>query len=80
MARFLRLRARDGTALISAGATGSFSSGEELVSRGFRLLQPFDVAEGVWAAFKSEGTGEAWIVQPGREPLVYEFKGVPGPR
>jgi len=53
---------------------------EELVSRGFRLLQPFDVAEGVWAAFKSEGTGEAWIVQPGREPLLYEFKGVPGPR
>jgi len=33
MARFLRLRARDGTALISAGATGSFSSGEELVIR-----------------------------------------------
>lgn len=53
---------------------------EELVSRGFRLLQPSDVADGVWAAFKSEGTGEAWIVQPGREPLLYEFKGVPGPR
>jgi NAD(P)-dependent dehydrogenase (short-subunit alcohol dehydrogenase family) len=53
---------------------------EELVSRGFRLLQPSDVAEGVWAAFKSDGTGEAWIVQPGREPLLYEFKGVPGPR
>jgi NAD(P)-dependent dehydrogenase (short-subunit alcohol dehydrogenase family) len=53
---------------------------EELVSRGFRLLEPSDVAEGVWAAFKSEGTGEAWIVQPGREPLLYEFKGVPGPR
>jgi NAD(P)-dependent dehydrogenase (short-subunit alcohol dehydrogenase family) len=53
---------------------------EELVSRGFRLLQPSEVAEGVWAAFKSDGTGEAWIVQPGREPLLYEFKGVPGPR
>ena len=34
----------------------------------------------MWAAYKSEGTGEAWIVQPGREPLLYEFKGVPGPR
>lgn len=53
---------------------------EELVSRGFRLLQPSDVAEGVWAAFKSEGTGEAWVVQPGREPLRFEFKGIPGPR
>jgi NAD(P)-dependent dehydrogenase (short-subunit alcohol dehydrogenase family) len=53
---------------------------ENLLSRGFRLLQPSEVAEGVWAAYKSEGTGEAWIVQPGREPLLYEFKGVPGPR
>jgi NAD(P)-dependent dehydrogenase (short-subunit alcohol dehydrogenase family) len=53
---------------------------EELKGRGFRLLSPEAVAEGVWAAFKSEGTGEAWIVQPGREPLLYEFKGVPGPR
>jgi NAD(P)-dependent dehydrogenase (short-subunit alcohol dehydrogenase family) len=53
---------------------------QELIERGFRLLQPHDVAEGVWAAFNSEGTGEAWVVQPGREPLNYEFKGVPGPR
>ena len=53
---------------------------EDLESRGFRLLTPEAVAEGVWAAYRSEGTGEAWVVQPGREPLHYEFKGVPGPR
>jgi NAD(P)-dependent dehydrogenase (short-subunit alcohol dehydrogenase family) len=53
---------------------------QELTERGFRLLQPHEVAEGVWAAYRSEGTGEAWVVQPGREPLLYEFKGVPGPR
>ncbi len=53
---------------------------EELTARGYRLLQPHEVAEGVWAAYRSEGTGEAWVVQPGREPLHYEFKGVPGPR
>ena len=53
---------------------------EELEGRGYRLLDPSAVAEGVWAAYKSEGTGEAWVVQPGREPLLYEFKGVPGPR
>jgi NAD(P)-dependent dehydrogenase (short-subunit alcohol dehydrogenase family) len=53
---------------------------QELNNRGYRLLRPEDVAEGVWAAYESEGTGEAWIVQPGREPLRYEFKGVPGPR
>jgi NAD(P)-dependent dehydrogenase (short-subunit alcohol dehydrogenase family) len=53
---------------------------QDLKERGFRLLSPDAVAEGVWAAYKSEGTGEAWVVQPGREPLHYEFKGVPGPR
>jgi len=53
---------------------------QDLESRGFRLLTPEAVVEGVWAAYKSEGTGEAWIVQPGREPLLYGFKGVPGPR
>ena len=58
--------------------TGEFK--QELNGRGYRLLQPSEVAEGVWAAYRSEGTGEAWIVQPGRDPLVYEFKGVPGPR
>jgi NAD(P)-dependent dehydrogenase (short-subunit alcohol dehydrogenase family) len=52
----------------------------ELDQRGYRLLEPSKVAEGVWAAYRSEGTGEAWIVQPGREPMQYEFKGVPGPR
>ncbi|MCS7006222.1 MAG: SDR family oxidoreductase [Gaiellaceae bacterium] len=52
----------------------------ELAARGFRLLRPEEVAEGMWAAYRSEGTGEAWVVQPGREPLRYEFRGVPGPR
>ncbi len=53
---------------------------DDLLDRGFRLLRPEDVAAGVWAAYASEGTGEAWVVQPGREPLVYGFRGVPGPR
>jgi NAD(P)-dependent dehydrogenase (short-subunit alcohol dehydrogenase family) len=62
--------------------TGLLTNGfkQELGERGYRLLEPSKVAEGVWAAYKSEGTGEAWIVQPGREPLHYEFKGIPGPR
>jgi NAD(P)-dependent dehydrogenase (short-subunit alcohol dehydrogenase family) len=62
--------------------TGLMTNGfkQELAERGFRLLRPEDVADGVWAAYRSEGTGEAWVVQPGREPLPYEFKGVPGPR
>ncbi len=53
---------------------------KDLEERGYRLLSAEAVAAGVWAAYQSEGTGEAWIVQPGRDPLHYEFKGVPGPR
>ncbi len=62
--------------------TGLMPNGfkQELTDRGFRLLRPEDVADGVWAAYESEGTGGAWIVQPGRDPLLYGFKGVPGPR
>jgi len=52
----------------------------DLGAQGYKLLRPEHVAEGVWAAYRSEGTGEAWVVQSGREPLNYEFKGVPGPR
>jgi NAD(P)-dependent dehydrogenase (short-subunit alcohol dehydrogenase family) len=48
--------------------------------RGWRLLEPDDVAAGVMAAARSEGHGEAWIVQVGREPLAFKYPGVPGPR
>ena len=47
---------------------------------GFPLLAPGDVAEAVMRAIDGGRTGECWVVQPGREPLVYEFRGVPGPR
>jgi NAD(P)-dependent dehydrogenase (short-subunit alcohol dehydrogenase family) len=53
---------------------------ESLVAAGFPLLRPEDVAEAVVAALESDGTGEAWIVQPGREPLRFRYPGVPGPR
>jgi NAD(P)-dependent dehydrogenase (short-subunit alcohol dehydrogenase family) len=51
-----------------------------LESAGFPLLQPEDVAEAVLLAARSEGSGEAWIVQPGRDPEPYRFRGIPGPR
>ena len=44
------------------------------------LIPAEQVAEAALAAARSEETGQAWIVQPGREPMVYEFRGVPGPR
>ncbi len=51
-----------------------------IADRGWRLLQPEDVAEGVLAAARSEGHGESWIVQVGREPLPFKYPGIPGPR
>jgi len=51
-----------------------------IAERGWRLLQPDDVADGVMAAARSEGHGESWIVQVGREPLQFTYPGVPGPR
>jgi NAD(P)-dependent dehydrogenase (short-subunit alcohol dehydrogenase family) len=47
---------------------------------GFPLLAPADIAEAVARILASDGTGQAWIVQPGRAPEPYVFRGVPGPR
>ena len=46
----------------------------------FPLLAPEDVVEAVLAALNDDETGQAWVVQPGREPLKFRFPGVPGPR
>jgi NAD(P)-dependent dehydrogenase (short-subunit alcohol dehydrogenase family) len=51
-----------------------------LEAAGFPLLAPEDIAEAVAAILASDGTGEAWVVQPGREPEPFRFRGVPGPR
>lgn len=47
---------------------------------GFPLLRPEEVAEAVWLAATSEGNGECWFVQPGREPATFRFPSLPGPR
>ena len=47
---------------------------------GFPLLEPADVAEAVLLAARADDTGQAWVVQPGREPLKFRFPNVPGPR
>jgi NAD(P)-dependent dehydrogenase (short-subunit alcohol dehydrogenase family) len=53
---------------------------EAFEAAGFPLVTAEDVAEAVWRASQSEGTGEAWYVQPGREPAPFRFPNVPGPR
>jgi NAD(P)-dependent dehydrogenase (short-subunit alcohol dehydrogenase family) len=47
---------------------------------GFPLLRPDDVAEAMWLAASSDGTGECWFVQPGRDPAPFRFPNIPGPR
>jgi len=45
----------------------------------FPLLDPNDVAAAFVAVLDAGRSGEAWFVQPGREPSPYRFRGVPGP-
>ena len=62
------------TAMLDGGAR------DELESEGFPLLRPEEVAAAVLIAARDKDTGQAWVVQPGREPLRFRFPKVPGPR
>lgn len=53
---------------------------ERLIAADFPLLSAVDVAEAAWLAIRSDVTGHAWVVQPGRPPLDYRFASVPGAR
>lgn len=47
--------------------------------RRYPLLDPATVAEAMLEVAQSAETGRAWVVQVGRDPIPYEFRGVPGP-
>jgi NAD(P)-dependent dehydrogenase (short-subunit alcohol dehydrogenase family) len=51
-----------------------------LDAAGFPLMEPEQIAAAVLVAAHSEETGQAWVCQPGREPLKFKFPNVPGPR
>lgn len=52
---------------------------EHLHASGVPII-PADVAgRAVLQAFDSPDTGQAWLLQAGREPVQYRFRGVPGP-
>jgi NAD(P)-dependent dehydrogenase (short-subunit alcohol dehydrogenase family) len=53
---------------------------ETLTQAGFPLIPPEGIAEACVMAITSGESGNAWVVQPGRQPLAYGFRGVPGPR
>jgi NAD(P)-dependent dehydrogenase (short-subunit alcohol dehydrogenase family) len=52
----------------------------ELDAAGFPLMEPEQIAAAILIAARSEQTGQAWVCQPGREPLLFKFPNVPGPR
>jgi NAD(P)-dependent dehydrogenase (short-subunit alcohol dehydrogenase family) len=52
----------------------------DLEAAGFPLMEPEQIADAVLIAARSEQTGQAWVCQPGREPLQFKFPNVPGPR
>jgi NAD(P)-dependent dehydrogenase (short-subunit alcohol dehydrogenase family) len=46
----------------------------------YPLLTADEIAEAALLAATSDETGQAWVLQPGREPLQFRFPNVPGPR
>jgi NAD(P)-dependent dehydrogenase (short-subunit alcohol dehydrogenase family) len=62
------------TAIVGTRARAAFAKA------GFPLMPPREIAESACHIITAGGTGQAWICQYGRDPLPYEFRGVPGPR
>jgi NAD(P)-dependent dehydrogenase (short-subunit alcohol dehydrogenase family) len=52
---------------------------EVLDAQGVQLIPAETVARTVLRIVTGGGTGEAWFVQPGREPAPFRFRNVPGP-
>lgn len=46
----------------------------------FPVIPPSDIAEACVRAITGGKSGQCWPVQAGRDPVPYEFHGVPGPR
>jgi NAD(P)-dependent dehydrogenase (short-subunit alcohol dehydrogenase family) len=53
---------------------------DALLATGLDLIAPEVVAAAVVELFAGDASGECVVIQPGREPLPFAFRGVPGPR
>jgi hypothetical protein len=47
---------------------------------GVAIIAPQQVAAAVVELFAGDAAGECVVIQPGRDPLPFEFRRVPGPR
>ncbi len=62
------------TNILSGGAK------EMLHAAGFPIMDPAQIADAVFGLVTTGVTGQCWVCQPGREPVPYTFRDVPGPR
>jgi NAD(P)-dependent dehydrogenase (short-subunit alcohol dehydrogenase family) len=53
---------------------------EMLKQANFPMIPPEAIAQACLTAVTYGGTGNCWAIQPGREEIQIEFRGVPGPR
>ena len=53
---------------------------DRFVDAGFPLMSADDVARAGVDLARGGATGQCVVCQPGREPVPYAFRGVPGPR
>jgi NAD(P)-dependent dehydrogenase (short-subunit alcohol dehydrogenase family) len=53
---------------------------EALATRGIAIIPAEQVAAAVVDLFAGDAAGECVVIQPGREPIPFAFRGVPGPR
>jgi NAD(P)-dependent dehydrogenase (short-subunit alcohol dehydrogenase family) len=51
-----------------------------IAASGVAIIAVERVAEAVVELFAGDAAGECVVIQPGREPLAFAFRGVPGPR
>ncbi len=51
-----------------------------IAASGVAIIAPEKVAGAVVELFAGDAAGECVVIQPGREPLPFAFRGVPGPR
>jgi NAD(P)-dependent dehydrogenase (short-subunit alcohol dehydrogenase family) len=69
---------------VNPGMTDTNILGAEAKARlaevDFPLMPPSQIAEAVVLAVTGGETGRCYVCQPGREPVAYEFRDVPGPR
>lgn len=69
---------------VNPGMTDTSIIGDDakkaITDSGFPLMPASQIAEAVVHAVTSGETGCCWVCQPGREPTLYEFRNVPGPR